>query len=277
MSPPLPSPPPPSDEVRVKTQLLDRSHAKLRSAEEDIKDLGAEFELERQDFLDTIRTLQQTITLQEQLLDTVVPCLRRDCNYFNIDRIKSEAVWCEEEGRWALPQLTVSKTSLSSLAPVDSKTALSKPSPKSSRQEAPSNGGLAPNGVLTPSKTAAEDKFLHQLQKGDEANYFKPKRAIELLGGKALSGPGEQGVQGAQPAPLSVAAAIHGVETQVMMDPGYSRRPSKLQALPISVAPQTTLSPRSEQEELLEKMEKKLNGRKKQSLQPLQGARRPPA
>lgn len=265
-----------TDEVRVKSQLLERSHAKLKSAEEEIKDLAAEFELERQDFLDTIRNLQQTIKLQEQLLDTVVPCLRRDCNYYNIDKIKNEATWCEEEGRWALPQLTVSKSSLTSLAPVDSKTTLTKPSPKSSRQEAPNSGGLAPNGVLSPPKMAADDKFLHQLQKVDEPSYFKPKRAMELLGGKATSGPGEQGLGGAQPTPLAMAAAIHGVETQIMMDPGYSRRPSKLQALPVNVNVAQGLSPRNEQEELLEKMEKKVNNRKKLSLQPLQGTRKPP-
>lgn len=271
------------DEVRVKTQLLERSHAKLRSAEEDIKDLGAEFELERQDFLETIRKLEQTIKLQEQLLETVVPCLRRDCNYFNIDKVKSEATWCEDEGRWELPQLVLTKSSLTSLAPVDSRTTLTKPSSKPSRQEAPNNGGLAlnggglgsaPNGVLTSPKMASEDKFLHQLQKVEEPNYFKPKRAMELLGGKASSGPGEQGVQGAQTAPVAMAATIHGVETQIMMDPGYSRRPSKLQALPASVA--QGLSPRNEQEGLIEKMEKKMNGRKKQNLQPLQGTRRPP-
>ena len=264
----------------MKTQLLERSHAKLRSAEEDIKDLGAEFELERQDFLDTIRRLQQTIKLQDQLLEVVVPCLRRDCNYFNIDRVRGEAVWCEDEGRWALPQLLVTKSSLTSLAPVDSRTALTKPTSKPPRQEAPNNGGLAlnggglgsaPNGVLTSPKMATDDKFL---QKVEEPNYFKPKRAMELLGGKASSGPGEQGLQGAQPTPVAMAATIHGVETQIMMDPAYSRRPSKLQALPASVS--QGLSPRNEQEGLLEKVEKKMNSRKKQNLQPLQGTRRPP-
>ena len=177
-----------------------------------------------------------------------------------------------------MPQFTVTKTSLSSLSPVDSKASLVKPSSKTPRTEAPSNGGLAPNGaLLAPSKGGAptEDKFLQQLQKGEEASYFKPRRAMELLGGRASLGPGgEQG--GAPTAPLlTTAAAIHGVETQIMTDPAYSRRPSKLQALPVSVS--QSISPRNEQEDLLEKMERKMNTRKKQNLQPLLGTRRPPA
>ena len=43
------------EEVKVKTQLLERTQSKLHSALEDNKDLAAEFEMDRQDYLDTIR------------------------------------------------------------------------------------------------------------------------------------------------------------------------------------------------------------------------------
>ena len=109
------------DEVRVKIQLLGRSQAKLRSAEEDNSDLQAEFEVDRQDYLDTIRKQERQIKLQEQLISTIVPCLRRDCNYFNIDKIRGECVWDNDLSQWKLPKLVVTK---SSLMPVDSKPSL---------------------------------------------------------------------------------------------------------------------------------------------------------
>ena len=44
-----------ADEVRAKSRALERSQLKLHSAQEDIADLQTEFELERQDYLNTIR------------------------------------------------------------------------------------------------------------------------------------------------------------------------------------------------------------------------------
>ena len=50
--------------------------------------------------------------LLTSLLERVAPTIRRDCNYSNLDRVKSEANWNEEAGEWTLPELKVEKVSL---------------------------------------------------------------------------------------------------------------------------------------------------------------------
>lgn len=50
-------------------------------------DLNAEFEFERIDYLDTIRKQEKQLALYQQLLEKVQPVLRRDCNYYNLDKV----------------------------------------------------------------------------------------------------------------------------------------------------------------------------------------------
>lgn len=52
----------------------------------DITDLQSEFEFDRIDYLDTIRKLESQQELGQALIDRIHPCLRRDCNYSNLDR-----------------------------------------------------------------------------------------------------------------------------------------------------------------------------------------------
>lgn len=84
----------------------------LRAAETEIKDLQSEFELEKIDYLATIRRLERDYMLLQQLLDQVQPLIRRDCNYSNLDKIKRECVWDEDSGCWKIPEPFIQKTSL---------------------------------------------------------------------------------------------------------------------------------------------------------------------
>ena len=38
--------------------------------------------------------------------------VRKDCNYSNLERVKAEAVWSDEQQRWRVPELVVQKTKL---------------------------------------------------------------------------------------------------------------------------------------------------------------------
>ena len=294
------------DEVRVKTQLLERTQAKLRSAEEDNTDLQAEFEVERQDFLDTIRKQERLVKLQEQLIATIVPCLRRDCNYFNINKVKGECVWDEERGEWRLPKLVTAKTSL---VAVDAKPSLTErksssttsrmskhvsspdvQSKVSSNHRMSYGSGMAQESAVQPSCYDQEDdKYQKRLQKIGESDYFKPKRALELLNqGKGDTKTQEYRGSGSLPSldgsrkthsMSSVtpnAAAVHGVEALVMNDGSYTRRPGKLQSLPKQppkLDPQL-FSPQHEPN-IIEKVEKKLSNRKRTSLEPLSDLSKP--
>lgn len=86
--------------------------SQLRAAETEIKDLQSEFELEKIDYLGTIRRLERDLMLFQQLLDQVQSLVRRDCNYSNLEKVKRESVWDEEAGCWKIPEPVIEKTRL---------------------------------------------------------------------------------------------------------------------------------------------------------------------
>ncbi|XP_005729761.1 kinesin-like protein KIF17 isoform X2 [Pundamilia nyererei] len=102
------------EEVHAKNQMLVKVQGKLKAAKLEIRDLQAEFEVERNDYLATIRRLEKEGQLLHSLLERMVPLVRRDCNYSNLDRLKKDAVWDEDSATWRLPDVMVQKTTLPS-------------------------------------------------------------------------------------------------------------------------------------------------------------------
>lgn len=98
--------------LRARTVLLKKAKKKIISLEREVSDLQSEFEQDRTDYLETIRRLEQQVKLFSQILEKIQPCIRRDCNYANIDRIKAECVWDEDIEKWRLPDLIVTRTKL---------------------------------------------------------------------------------------------------------------------------------------------------------------------
>jgi hypothetical protein len=84
----------------------------LRAAEVEIKDLQSEFELEKIDYLATIRRQERDSMLLQQLLEQVQPLIRRDCNYSSLEKIRRESSWDEDNGFWKIPEPIIIKTSL---------------------------------------------------------------------------------------------------------------------------------------------------------------------
>lgn len=97
---------------------------KVRSLESEIHDLQAEFELDRLDYLETIRLERfsfhlkiyrkqdQQLKLLQQILEKAQPAIKKDCNYANIEKVKKEAVWNEDQSRWLIPELNLSRHAL---------------------------------------------------------------------------------------------------------------------------------------------------------------------
>ncbi|TNN51540.1 Kinesin-like protein KIF17 [Liparis tanakae] len=102
------------EEVHAKSQILVKVQGELKAAKLEIRDLQAEFEVERDDYLATIRRLEREGQLLHALLERMAPLVRRDCNYSNLDRLKKEALWDEDGGAWRPPDVTVQKTTLPS-------------------------------------------------------------------------------------------------------------------------------------------------------------------
>ncbi|XP_061742175.1 kinesin-like protein KIF17 isoform X2 [Nerophis ophidion] len=161
------------EEVHAKGQMLLKVQGKLKAAKLEIRDLQAEFEEERNDYLASIRRLEREGQLLHGLLDRMTPLVRRDCNYSNLDRLKKEAVWDEESVTWRLPDVTVQRTTLpTAVAPK-----LSPPRSLAAETEA---------------LVVDDDKYKQMLDRSDSENmantYFRSKRASQLLGGQITKG-----------------------------------------------------------------------------------------
>jgi len=174
------------DEIRVKDYVINQMEEKLKSAQSEIDDLQTEFERDREDYLETIRKQEQIIKLQQQILDKIQPCIRSDCNYYNIDKVRSESTWDEEAGKWNIPELVITKTTLptpgimpgGSTPPRGLKSPVNRP--------LVNNQGQVVNGPLGGyPEEPSEDRFLQHLSRSSHEDYasshFKPKRADRLL------------------------------------------------------------------------------------------------
>ncbi|XP_061793784.2 kinesin-like protein KIF17 [Nerophis lumbriciformis] len=161
------------EEVHAKGQMLLKVQGKLKAAKLEIRDLQAEFEEERNDYLATIRRLEREGQLLHGLLERMTPLVRRDCNYSSLDRLKIEAVWDEESVTWRLPDVTVQRTTLpTAVAPK-----LSPPRSLAAETEA---------------LVVDDDRYKQMLDRSDSENiantYFRSKRANQLLGGQTTKG-----------------------------------------------------------------------------------------
>ncbi|XP_014681460.1 PREDICTED: kinesin-like protein KIF17 [Priapulus caudatus] len=174
------------DELKAKSDMVDRLKKKLRNVESEVKDLQSEFEFDRTDYLDTIRRQDQQIKLLQQLLDKVQPCLRRDCNYSNLDKVKQECVWDEDAQRWRLPDLIIERTNLPPAGnqPWNRVMPGGKVSVTSLHGYHHSNGSISDPG---------EDSYYQKLESSKNEvfanDYFKPKRDLtQVYGRDSLSG-----------------------------------------------------------------------------------------
>lgn len=91
----------------IERAKLNKAKELLRAAREEAKDLQQEFEREREDMLAEIRQQTQELKYEQQLRDVIHPTLRRDCNYYNLDKIRKLAEWDDDKGIWLMPKLMV--------------------------------------------------------------------------------------------------------------------------------------------------------------------------
>ncbi|CAH8591543.1 unnamed protein product [Heterobilharzia americana] len=102
------------DELHYKSKALQRQKQKVYALQMEIKDIQSEFEQDRNDYLETIRRQQHQINLLNMILDKIQPCIRRNCNYHDIDKIKRTAKFDLEKNEWILPPMTVERLQLPS-------------------------------------------------------------------------------------------------------------------------------------------------------------------
>ncbi|XP_076862858.1 kinesin-like protein KIF17 isoform X3 [Brachyhypopomus gauderio] len=167
------------EEVHAKSRLLESTQGKLKAAKLEIRDLQAEFSAERDDYLVTIRRLEQDAQLLQGILERMVPLVRRDCNYSNLDRVRKEAVWDEEGGAWRLPEVVVQKTALPAVSSAARLTVC-----RNSTSD------------FTELFTEEEDRYKEMLNRSNSeniaSNYFRVKRPIQLLSGRSQKSLGDR-------------------------------------------------------------------------------------
>ncbi|XP_054938834.1 kinesin-like protein KIF17 [Physeter macrocephalus] len=205
------------EEVRAKSKLLEKMQRKLRAAEVEIKDLQSEFELEKIDYLATIRRQERDFMLLQQLFEQVQPLIRRDCNYSNLEKIRRESCWDEDNGFWKIPQPIIIKTSL----PVAVSTGLQN---RSARKTSTADNG-------EPGKE--EDRYRLMLSRSDSeniaSNYFRPKRASQILSTDPMKSLTHHGSPPGLSSPLGNSSAIPPTQAPEMPQP----RPFRLESLDI--------------------------------------------
>ncbi|XP_022094116.1 kinesin-like protein KIF17 isoform X2 [Acanthaster planci] len=234
------------EELKAKNKLLEAEKEKVRAAEIEITDLNSEFEFERIDYLDTIRKQEKQIKMLGQILDKVQPCLRRDCNYYNLDKVKAESSWDEEDGRWKIPELVVSRDKLPAAGsimpggrpPMPGRTGHHAPAGAQGARRDHSPGHLVNGYPMGGADLPEEDRYLQKLSRSSHeaaVDYFKPKRANQLLGSTShthesnyhIPPVDHQQLKG-PPAALSSTKDLHGPTTPADMP---VRRPQRLEAL----------------------------------------------
>jgi len=185
-------------ELAEKTQALKKMKQRVKGLNAEINDIQSEFEKDRQDYLDSIRKQDQQIKLLDQILEKVQPTLRKDCNYSNLEKIRSEAAWSEERQTWKLPDLIVQKTKLPPAGPFGGSLVFSG-DPNPPPEDAGGRRSRGPSPARSPLSRTAPGR-LEQLDQDDEedtthlkkklakseqedvvGNYFKPARASRLM------------------------------------------------------------------------------------------------
>ncbi|XP_040319430.1 kinesin-like protein KIF17 isoform X4 [Herpailurus yagouaroundi] len=205
------------EEVRAKSKLLEKIQRKLRAAEVEIKDLQSEFELEKIDYLATIRRQERDSLLLQQLLEQVQPLIRRDCNYSNLEKIRRESCWDEDNGFWKIPEPIIVKTSLPVAVPTG-------PQNKVVRKTSAADNGEA--GM-------EEDRYKLMLSRSDSeniaSNYFRSKRASQILSTDLMKSLAHHSSPPGLSSPLNNTAAIVPTQAPEMPQP----RPFRLESLDI--------------------------------------------
>ncbi|OQR71586.1 osmotic avoidance abnormal protein 3-like [Tropilaelaps mercedesae] len=168
-------------QLENKTMALKRAKKKLQSLETEIKDLQEEFERERTDYLDTIRRQEKVLKLQARILDKVQGVIRRDCNYTNLEQIRSQARWDEDIQNWTLPDVNLENTKL----PLANERSHDSGGRKGGSPTGSLNGALA-NGWLdsstkTPNGPAYQNNKGHLLFNNNNNKYLNDSNNNQVI------------------------------------------------------------------------------------------------
>ncbi|XP_018323560.1 kinesin-like protein KIF17 isoform X1 [Agrilus planipennis] len=164
-----------SQELNVKTEALRRCRHKIKLLEKEVSDLQSEFQTEREDYLETIRRQDRSIKLLTQIAERIAGTLKETCNYRDIETIKRQSIWMDDLQKYKLPDMITPRTKLPP-------TAVSKRNNNNRQFLSPHSNNNSENSSSNSSTPHYVVQYQNFESKNDIVeNYFKPKRAAELL------------------------------------------------------------------------------------------------
>lgn len=89
-------------ELQTKSDTLRKQRHKIRALDQEIIDLQSEFQLDRADYLETIRRLEMNLKFYQQIWERASPILRRDNRFWDLDRIQNESQWNDDLKKWKI-------------------------------------------------------------------------------------------------------------------------------------------------------------------------------
>ncbi|XP_043250453.1 osmotic avoidance abnormal protein 3-like [Colletes gigas] len=159
-------------QLRSTEDALKRMAKRVRQLEVEAADLQASWDAERRDLL-------RRELLTTQICDVMVPHLRPGCPFRDVAAVRAAATWCDELGRWRLPDVSSPHIPLPppSLVPKDNKPYSIVPSTPDLNNN--SNSKTAEDEV---SNDADNEESSEEAKKLDIADtYFRRNRIDKLL------------------------------------------------------------------------------------------------
>lgn len=84
----------------------------VRALEREVSDLQSEFQMDRSDYLESIRRLEKNLKFYQQLIEKAVPVLRKEGRYWDPDAIKANSSWSDDLDKWKLPEDAMTRLKL---------------------------------------------------------------------------------------------------------------------------------------------------------------------
>ena len=176
-----------TEELRAKSLLLKKAKRKIQFLEQEVRDLQSEFETERTDYLESIRKQEQQFRLVSQILDKILPFLKSECNYSNVEQIKSESFWDENSQQWVLPNMSMARVKFPSTQQ-QSIDLMGRDGTPSRLYKPDSPTSIFDSDIIdsqTNDMNVFEDRLLRKLENSENddsiTKYFMPKRREQLL------------------------------------------------------------------------------------------------
>lgn len=166
-------------EIVAKTELLKQQRQKIRSLDREILDLQGEFQLDRADYLESMRRLEKRNKFYEQFFEKISPILKRDGRVWNIDQIKAESTWNDDLKKWKIPDSSITHVKL---PPAMSHSPRAPSSTESGKSRDNNSSLTAPARLECLCDSFESDDSSDKQKDIDIAlTYFRPKRIEKLI------------------------------------------------------------------------------------------------